>query len=1018
MIGQTISHYKILEKLGEGGMGVVYKAEDTLLKRTVALKFLPPALTTDSEAKQRFIHEAQAASALDHPAICNIHEIATSDDGQMFIVMACYDGDSLKRKIEQGPLDLDVALNLAIQIAEGLSRAHEAGIIHRDIKPANIFVTDHNEVKILDFGLAKLSGQTMLTRTGSTLGTAAYMSPEQAKGEAVDQRTDIWSLGVVLYEMLTGRRPFESEFEQALIYEILNLDPKAVRSLRPEVPEAVEQIISKALAKAPDNRYQKAEDLLADLKAARTPELLGVTIAAAEALQRKRKKRRSRLLIATGVGVLVLAGVFFIGLPLIQDQALASNPRSVAFVSFENKTGDESLGYLHNVLPDGIGTTLEDSKYLRVIPSGRMRELMKQVGKDTVEFIDRGTGLQLCRRAGFDVLGVGQYTRAGPLFLTEMELIDVSTGARLGRVLKARGRGVESFLQPDGIVDELARQVSTGMGVSQLNTQASLTAISEVSTRSIEAQQYYLRGKLERRKNNYKDARSFLELAIKKDSTFALAWFELAACFVNLGDGPGLKYAKSHMLSNISRTTEVEKFRMADFDTALQSSLLASRGWVREKRDEATFFKARAEIFPFNVDFRVDYALSLRDSAAIAEYERILELDRANALAWNLLGYCYLSVRNGERALRAFERYAELQPGDPNPLHSMAEAYLALGKFDESRAKCEDVLRLKSDFYAAQETLAKLSFMRESYDDAISWIDQGFKVAPSRFYQAQELWWQAYYLVWAGRLAEAEHALGKSAAMLTAEYDFDRWLLERNIWLKGWIAYERGDQKEARAMLTAWAKTRSGHRKARVYPEFCLGLLDLQAGMMDSVGSRLERMRQIVFADTLYPAWSREDFWDYYGHALEGAYLLAMHRPGEIQAQRVWTHCLLQDDPTPQVTACWPIIQWDYSGITDFVWIPVPFDIVPRAYIERGMIDSAIASYEIALKKPPHSQGPIIPRYYYRLARLYEQKGMTQKAVENYTQFLKVWGKADPVYKEPADARRRLAKLKSTGIQG
>jgi serine/threonine protein kinase len=249
MVGTTVSHYKILEHLGGGGMGVVYKAQDLKLDRNVALKFLPPDLTRDPEAKQRFVHEAKAASALQHNNICTVHDIDQTDDGQMFIVMDLYEGETLKKKIERGPLRIDDAVDIAIQVAQGLAKAHEHGIVHRDIKPANIIVTNDGVAKIVDFGLAKLTGRTLLTKTGTTLGTAAYMSPEQARSEEADNRTDIWSLSVVLYEMLTGKRPYESEYQQALVYSILNENPKPMKELRPEVPEALEKIDRRAMAR-------------------------------------------------------------------------------------------------------------------------------------------------------------------------------------------------------------------------------------------------------------------------------------------------------------------------------------------------------------------------------------------------------------------------------------------------------------------------------------------------------------------------------------------------------------------------------------------------------------------------------------------------------------------------------------------------------------------------------------------------------------------------------------------------
>ncbi len=266
MIGQTISHYKILEKLGQGGMGVVYKAKDLKLNRMVALKFLPPSLTADPEAKERFVQEAHAASSLQHENICTIHDIDETEVGQLFIVMDYYSGTTLKVHLAHGAMAIVEAVHIAMQIAQGLAEAHEKGIVHRDIKPANIMITEKGQVKIMDFGLAKLVGEAHLTRTGSTVGTVAYMSPEQARGEEVDHRSDIWSLGVVLYEMLTGKLPFRADYEAAMIYSILNENPQSLLSFRSDLPDYLEQIIVKSLKKDIGQRFQSMDDLLKDLK--------------------------------------------------------------------------------------------------------------------------------------------------------------------------------------------------------------------------------------------------------------------------------------------------------------------------------------------------------------------------------------------------------------------------------------------------------------------------------------------------------------------------------------------------------------------------------------------------------------------------------------------------------------------------------------------------------------------------------------------------------------------------------
>ena len=265
MIGQTISHYKITGKLGEGGMGVVYKAEDIKLRRIVALKFLSTAALGDEDEKARFSREAQAAAMLDHPNIAAVHDIEEMD-GRTFMAMAFIDGPTIGEKVKERPLKMEEALDIAIQICEGLKEAHEQGVTHRDVKPANIMLTRKGRVKITDFGLAHLAGRSKLTKSGTTLGTPAYMSPEQALGEPTDRRSDVWGVGIVLYEMMAGRPPFVSEHEQATIYSIINEDPEPLTAVRTGLPTELDRIVFKGLAKKPEERYQHVDDMLVDLR--------------------------------------------------------------------------------------------------------------------------------------------------------------------------------------------------------------------------------------------------------------------------------------------------------------------------------------------------------------------------------------------------------------------------------------------------------------------------------------------------------------------------------------------------------------------------------------------------------------------------------------------------------------------------------------------------------------------------------------------------------------------------------
>jgi serine/threonine protein kinase len=368
MIGQTISHYKILEKLGGGGMGVVYKAEDTKLKRLVALKFLPPDLTRDDEAKERFVHEAQAASALDHPNICTIHEIGETEDRQLFICMAYYEGETLKKKVSSNQLSVDSVIEIAIQIAQGLAKAHEKGIVHRDIKPANLFLTNDGILKILDFGLAKLAGVTRLTKSGTTLGTVAYMSPEQMQGEEVDHRTDIWALGVVMYEMLTGKLPFKGEYEQAVMYSILNEKPEPITTTRLDVPADLEKIVNKCLEKKTSERYKLVEETLTDLKSLKK-EIEFRTVK--KWLIRTKFLLKKRLYFYSGIFALLLSligiGFYFQRDAEEKGEAVPSETFRIAVLPLVNISPDPQDEYFADGMTEELISTLSKISGLRVI---------------------------------------------------------------------------------------------------------------------------------------------------------------------------------------------------------------------------------------------------------------------------------------------------------------------------------------------------------------------------------------------------------------------------------------------------------------------------------------------------------------------------------------------------------------------------------------------------------------------------------------------------------------------------
>jgi len=368
MVGKTISHYTILEKLGEGGMGVVYKALDTKLERIVALKLLRPEIMGDQEATKRFIREARAASALNHPNITTIYEIGDWH-GRDYICMEYLEGQTVKVKVKSNPLPIDDVLDIAIQTAEALQEAHAQDIIHRDIKSENIMVTPRGQVKLMDFGLAKLKGTTTLTKDGSTMGTIAYMSPEQTQGENVDQRTDIWSFGVVLYEMITGQLPFRGDYDQAVIYSILNEEPEAMVRLREDVPIELEQIVNQALTKNPNERYENISSMIEDLN----PPKNRFGTKKSRRNSKPQKNVQSKLIYSLASVIVIIA----ISL-VLRPTFLSDKIDSIAVLPFEDFSKDIKQEYFTDGITDTLITELSKISALRVISRTSVMQYKKE----------------------------------------------------------------------------------------------------------------------------------------------------------------------------------------------------------------------------------------------------------------------------------------------------------------------------------------------------------------------------------------------------------------------------------------------------------------------------------------------------------------------------------------------------------------------------------------------------------------------------------------------------------------
>ena len=960
MIGTTISHYKILEKIGEGGMGVVYKAQDTKLDRIVALKFLPKHLLCDSETKTRFVHEAKAASALNHPNIITVHEIDEAE-GECFICMEYVGGKSLKELVKEKKLSLEEILQITMQVAEGLSTAHQKHIVHRDIKADNIMLTNDGLIKIMDFGLAKLKGMTQVTKTGSTLGTLQYMSPEQAQGMKVDQRSDIFSFGIVLYELITGQLPFNGESEAAVVYSIINEAPEPLARYKANVPEQWQRIVTKTLEKDRNVRYQSAAEIIADLKKLQKD-------TKTDYIQRSRRKL---IPFIVPMAIIFIAALAYLIIKPFDfrinhgNNAIAQG-NSMAIMYFENLKDPDDKDKIAQMITALLITGLSESpQYMRVVSSQRLYDILRLLGKEDFKVIDKTVASEIARKAGVKWILTGKVLQTEPNIVLTSEISDVTTGKLLATQRISGKTGEDLF----AVVDKLSPQIAKDLSLPEQAQKELEKPIADVTSHSPEAYRYYLEGIDYDNKLYSQEAIQSFEKALEFDSTFAMAYCQLAL------------YSKDEERKRlIAKALEYS-------DKASQKERYYIRGWeARLSGNDDRAIKELQEIIKHYPDEKEAFYLlgswlydMDRTEESVHYLTRAIQIDSLYKLAYNKIAYVYNELGDFEKSIWAINKYISLAPNEPNPYDSRGDLYAYNGKLDQAIESYKRALEMKPDFYNSLRQLGHMYLYKKEYAKA-----------------------EGYYQKLCSNTLKTVRSEGRLylAYMLAYQGEFDSSLKV----LDDGIVVDRVDKIDG--ALTAYKHS----LKSRIYQEKRNPDLAL-----DEIEKGFEIWKRV------YPD-DKVSIWDTYARLLAESKKFA-------EAEQAITVLKeeIGEDQTQMHSYWWAvgIIELEKGNLEGSItnlekaakatpFIGYRF-YLGKAYVKAGRLGEAVTEFEKLLSTYDINTvfNPIwVVKAHYLLGIAYEKSSWNAKAIEQYEEFLDIWKNADPGIPEVADAKERVMRLK------